>query len=385
MPLFYGGVAHGAFIADNEAMRRVLLSAGLALANVLTACAACDGPSSFEPELPDAGGGGDVVTAADIGTPCVYDFADPNKSPASDCKTGLACLIFTSDNEFTSGLELAGWDDQFTVYGSAADVGMCTLQGTLANPPLCPSGTVFKLLFPDVAICVRACSTPADCGRADYTCDARYFDTAASLCVRKCTLDVPDCVRSGIIEEPPGSGQLIPALAFQDLAGESQCNLEQGVCEVVLQRGLAGPGEPCAQTADCEAGSACLQGPLLDATLATNLDPLAPGFCGSPCTPVDASQDPQSNCSVGFVCQAGGNLNLNFNLLSIAGVPGPFALDLSSGLVDGRGGFCFHQCGAFVESACASFPGTACGSFDEAAANVPWNGLSQCLPDALRL
>lgn len=334
----------------------------------------CDGPNEFEPKTPDAGFDPNSITAADIGIPCVYDRADPNRNPAEDCKTGLACLIVTRG--LPSGLELPIWEDHFTVYGTGSDVGMCTPQGTFANPPSCPAGTVLKLLFSDVAICVRTCDNPSDCGRADYTCDARFFDTDESLCVRKCSLDVPDCVRSGIIEQPPQSGQLIPALAFQDLAGDSQCNVDEGICEFVGQRGVAGPGEPCSRTQDCESGSACLQGPLLAATLRTAIDPAAPGFCASPCTP---AEDSQSNCSVGFVCQAAGELNLGF------AAPGPFAANLENGVVDGRGGFCFHQCELNVESACGPFPGTECGSFDGVAAGDTWNGITQCLPDALRL
>lgn len=123
-----------------------------------------------------------------------------------------------------------------------------------------------------------------------------------------------------------------------------------------------------------------MQAPVLAALLATEINEDGPGFCASPCTPVDPNQqDPQSNCSVGYVCQAAGSLNINFNLIG-----GPIVLDQASGGIDTRGGFCFHQCVVGVESACAPFPGTACGTFDEVAANDTWNGITQCLPDPVR-
>lgn len=359
-----------------------ILGCGFAAAMVVATGASCEGPSEFVPDPPDAGVDDDVVTVLDIGVPCSYDFNNPSPaSPSNQCKRNLTCMISTRDGAITSGYELPGWEDQFTTYGETADLGFCTLKGTYANPPACPAGTELKLLWSDVAVCVRSCGAPADCGRADYTCDARFLDLGPS-CVRKCTLDVPDCIRSGITESAPGNGELIPVLDFDDMSGASQCNVESGLCEFVNQHGVAGPGEPCNSSQDCAEGSgACMQALALDALLATDVDVNGPGFCASPCTPVadPTQQDPQSNCTVGYVCQPSGHgLSINFDFLG-----GPF-VRASSGAIDARGGFCFHQCELGVESACAPFPGTQCGSFDEVAANGEWNGITQCLPDPIR-
>ena len=383
-PLIHEVAARDA-IADNAFMLRVSVVAVPFL--VFVAGASCDGPSEFTPKPPDAGTDDNtVITVLDIGTPCTYDFNNPSEvSPTNQCKNGLTCMIFTRDGLVNGGFDLPGWEDQFTTYAETEDVGYCTIKGTFATPPSCPAGTTLKALWSDTTICVRQCASAADCGRSDYTCDSRFLDLPPS-CVRKCSLDVPDCIRSAVIEAPPGSGQLAPVLDFDDMQGASTCNANTGVCEFVEVHGTAGPGEPCTTSADCAAGSgACIQALALDALLATDIDLGGPGFCASPCTPVDPNQfDPQSNCTTGYVCQPAGNLNINFQLIG-----GPFVVSQQTGAVDARGGFCFHQCVEGVEAACAPFPGTECGSFDQTAAGGPeigavWNGITQCLPDPLR-
>jgi hypothetical protein len=345
---------------------------------------ACDGYGEYDGGvIPDGGLRDAGPTGADIGTPCTYRYDGQN--PTNDCPAGLQCFIFTADGEYTTNLALPTWEDQFTLYKGDVDEGYCTLIGTLARPPACPAGSVLKVFSTDITACVRTCSQPADCGRPGYTCDVRYYDVIdgesrpIKTCVKECSFDVPDCVRSGIILNPQNQQQLIPALAFQDLAGESQCAVEEGVCAFVTTHGTAGPGEPCTRTEQCEAGSVCLQGPILAAVLspAVPLDPDAPGFCASPCTPVlDPQGDPGSNCSFGYVCQAAGNLTLGFPFTTV--------IDLRSGGLDLRGGFCFHQCVGGIEGACNPIPGTGCGSFDELAADDDWNGVPMCLPDAIR-
>jgi hypothetical protein len=377
------GVAARRAMADNGLMLRLV---GLPLLALFAAAASCDGPSEFTPKPPDAGVDDTAITVLDIGTPCSYDFNNPSAvSPSNQCKNGLTCMIFTRDGLVNPGFDLPGWEDQFTVYGDIEDTGYCTLKGTYANPPSCPAGTNLKLVWSDTAICVRQCAAATDCGRADYTCDSRFIDLPPS-CVRKCSLDVPDCIRSGIIETAPGSGQLAPVLDFDDMQGASTCNVGTGVCEFVQTHGAAGPGEPCTTSADCAAGSgACIQALALDALLSTDINTDGPGFCASPCTPVDPNTtDPTSNCTTGYVCQPAGNLNINFQLIG-----GPFVVSQQTGAIDARGGFCFHQCVEGVEAACAPFPGTECGSFDQAAAGGPevgavWNGITQCLPDPIR-
>lgn len=379
----FGSMAFGSTAFGSMAPPRVasLFAVG-ALVVALTSAASCDGPNEFTPQPPDAGIDDAAITVLDIGTPCSYDFNNPSAvSPSNQCKNNLTCMIFTRDALVNPGFDLPGWEDQFTTYAETEDIGYCTLKGTYANPPACPAGTSLKLVWSDTAICVRDCSTASECGRADYTCDARFLDVGPT-CVRKCSLDVPDCIRSGIIEAPPQSGQLVPVLDFDDMQGASTCNVSTGQCEFVQTHGSAGPGEPCITSADCAAGSgACIQALALDALLIdTDINLDGPGFCASPCTPVDPNvADPTSNCTVGYVCQAAGNLNINFNLIG-----GPFVVSQQTGAVDARGGFCFHQCVEGVEAACAPFPGTQCGSLDETAVSDNWNGITQCMPDSIR-
>jgi hypothetical protein len=234
-------------------------------------------------------------------------------------------------------------------------------------------------LLADVAVCVKPCSQPQDCGRADYTCDVRYFSVggigAAPVCVRKCGLDVPDCVRTGMMTAQDG---LTPALAIQDLTGESECAVDTGICTSVAQHGVAGPGEPCSNTEQCEQGMMCLQGALL-AALNPAADPNAPGFCALPCAPDD--QDASAPCQgsplagTGFVCQPAGAMNLGFDPTVM--------VDLSSGTLYQGGGFCFQQCELGVEASCDAVNGTACGSFDEATFGAAWNQRPMCLPPAV--
>lgn len=379
-------MAEDGHFADNAPMTR---PAVFVLPLVLVAAAAgpaCDGDGTFDGGVgPDAGPGGGGPVLADIGTPCVYE--GDGKNPTNDCPSGLECFIVSRDGAYSTGLALSAWEDQLTIYNAdGTDTGYCTLIGDLATPPACPAGSVLKVFSPDVTACLRTCSEAGDCGRVGYTCDVRYLDVIdlqsgqpLKTCVRGCGIDVPDCVRSGIVQNPNDPQQLLPVLAFQDLAGESQCEVDDGVCEFVAQHGTSGPGEPCTATEQCEAGSVCMQGLVLAAVLspATPLDPNGPGFCASPCTPVadPANEDPQSNCSPSYICQPAGALTLGF--------PETIVMDITSGALDVRGGFCFHQCAEGVDSTCDAIPGTGCGSFDEEAAADVYIGTPMCLPDAL--
>ena len=360
-------------------MRLCVLSALAALA-CSPLLMACPNTGEFDGGVgEDAGPDDPGPSAADIGVPCTYEEGS-GQSPTNDCARGLECVIVSSDGAWNPGFALPIWQDNFTTYdnGAGTSSGFCSLVGSLAAPPVCPAGTE-ELLLANVATCVRTCSPPQDCGRGDYTCDVRYFSVgdvgAAPVCVRKCGLDVPDCVRSGMMVTQEG---LMPALAAQDLQGESQCDTETGICTFVAQHGVAGPGEPCTATEQCEAGMMCLQGPLL-AALNPAADPNGAGFCALPCAPND--QDPSAPCQAspvagaGFVCQPVGSLNLGYDPLIM--------VDLETGNLYQGGGFCFQQCELGVESNCDGVNGTVCASFDEPAFGAAWNQFPMCLPLAV--
>ena len=329
------------------------------LAAALPVVTGCPNVGEFDGGVGEDAGPEDTgPSAADIGTPCTY-VEDSGQTPTNDCADGLECVIVTSDGAYNPGFTLPIWQDQFTTYDNSA-------------------GTE-ELLLADVATCVHTCSQPQDCGRGDYTCDVRYFTVgdvgAAPVCVRKCGLDVPDCVRSGMMVS---GGTLVPALAMQDLTGESQCDVETGICAFVLQHGVAGPGEPCTATEQCEPGAMCLQGPLL-AALNPGADPNGPGFCALSCAPDD--NDPSAPCQgspsagTGFVCQPAGSMTLGYDPLIM--------VDLESGNLYQGGGFCFHQCELGVDGNCDAIDGTACSSFDEGTFGAAWNQRPMCLPPAV--
>jgi hypothetical protein len=323
----------------------------------------------------DAGPGDGGTDLSAIGSRCVYDPSS-GESPTNTCPVGLQCLIVTRDFAFTSGMALDVWEDHFSIYQpDGTDEGYCTLVGNLNSPPVCPIGTVGKLFTGGTIACLRTCSAEGECGRSEYTCDARYLDLvdatgAKASCVRRCGLDVPDCVRSGVIQNPAAPNELITVLAQEDLTGLSTCG-EGGVCAFLNQRtGGSGPGEPCVTSDDCDLGSTCYQGPLLAAVLGS--DAQAPGFCASPCFPglgADA-------CTTGYACQTAGSLSLGFDNTLI--------VNMQSGAVSQAGGFCFFTCEAGVAGNCDSVPQSECGQIDEDLLSTQWNGASMCLPDSVR-
>ena len=350
----------------------------------------CDTSGTFDPnDHKDAGPGGGGIPLEEFGKACTYDPADPaHPNPTNQCFAGLTCLIFTSDGRYTSGLTLSAWEDQFTVFEETprVDVGTCTLVANLGDQITCPAGTELKVLSTNVLACIKDCNTPVDCGRADFTCDARYYDvTAPAQCVHQCHFDVPDCVRSGIVAVPDSNPPVLtPALAFDDLAGARECDTASGTCVDVSAPGFSGPGEPCTKTSDCEPGAACMQAPVLDAVLiGTSGAPVTSGFCASPCDPT-AQIDPNTGagpCTQGYLCQSAGVLNLGFQDKA-ANIPGPIVIDLASGALAFRGGFCFHQCAQGVQGTCP-IAGTTCGSLDEVRVGDIWNTTPMCLPETL--
>jgi hypothetical protein len=355
---------------------------------LLTGCPGTSG--TFDGGIfPDAGPGVAPITAADIGTRCEYRYDGAN--PTNTCGAGLSCLIYTLDGAYlpnprgsNANFTLSVWEDQFTVYrADEVDEGYCTLLGTWQQPPSCPVGTQLKLFSTNLAACVKSCSQPADCGRSDYyTCDVRYQDVSGPVCVRKCGLDVPDCVRSGQFQRP--NGPIAMHLDVADLTGSSYCDVGSGICAGNPGQGFVGPGQICNSTLDCGPDTVCLQGQLLQA-INPNLPGNAPGFCGQPCKYFPA--DPLAGgCAPGFACQPGFTFGhgdpADVNLEDANGF-----LLVNFGAGDSfleAGGFCFPDCQANGGN-CAPYPGTQCGAANPATFGYAWNQVSMCLVDPLRL
>ena len=344
----------------------------------------------------DAGvvpGGG--ITAADIGTACSYDPSAPLPSnPTNTCKQGLNCLIFTSDlgyipfppgsaRNFTKSV----WEDQFTNYrADGIDEGICTLIGSWQAPPACPAGTSLKFLATDLAVCVRNCQNAIDCGRDGDVCDYRFLDVGGGQCVRSCTFDIPDCVRSGhlVFQQQGENGEVTQSaigfyLAVDDLTGSSICDVSSGTCINNDVEGLRGPGEPCASSSDCLRGTACIQGDVLR-SLKPSLPSTTQGFCAQPCKPIAQQQFAGGGCNAGFFCQAGFTFGHGNPLAEQANQP--FSLiNLQNSEVLEAGGFCFPGCDA--DPTCASYPGTRCGAAASDITQYDWNQQAMCLPPAL--
>ena len=352
------------------------MACGKRISWVLVAiCASgCPDVGIIDDNPPDAGPDDPGITAADIGGPCVYDPAT-GANPTGECPLGLECLIVTRDGLYnTLGLDKDAWEDHFSVYrADGKDEGICTLVGSLNAPPVCPAGTVLKLFSSSAvgfaAACLRACEAPADCPRPGDTCDVRFIDDAddqvpgnQALCVRRCSLDLPECVRSGVFIADE-NGTLTSALFVDDAFGASKCNGNIGTCAAVPMRGGAGPGQPCTSTDQCADNTVCYQAPLLGGGSAEL------GFCGSPCNPTHAEA-----CTTGLVCQPG--LTLGFDP--------PVLIDLVNQRFLVAGGLCFPQCDLTASRCEAQFPGTSCGSANEAVFGAPWNQVSMCLPDLVR-
>jgi hypothetical protein len=285
-------------------------------------------------------------------------------------------LIVTRGGELNPGLSLDFWEDQMSIYNAdGTDEGYCTLIGDIDAPPACPLGTIAKVFSGGAMACLRVCASDAECERPEYVCDQRYLDLLDSQlrpqasCVRRCSFDVPDCVRTGVIENPAAPGQLIFTLATPDMTGFSTCS-SSGHCATIEERtGGSGPGEPCASSDDCDAGAVCYQGGLL-AALVGAAD--GPGFCASPCYPALGADA----CTVGYSCQEAGVLAL--------GYPNFVMTDPTTGDVSQAGGFCFFRCENGVAGNCNTVPQSACGQINEATLEAEWNGSSMCLPDSVR-
>lgn len=349
-----------------------------------TAGAGCDDcPGCFDGGIVEPEPEGNAITAADIGTRCVYDPA-VGTNPTNTCgKNGLTCLITTRDFAYApygSGdprnFALSVWEDQFTVYNpDGTDEGYCTIVGDVGQIPICPAGTAPKALSPTMVACLGFCDDALDCGRPGYVCDSRFFgDFEGTFCSRACTADVPDCVRSGWQVRPPATVGAVH-LASEDFTGSSVCNVNTGVCELATVAGTSDPGEPCIDTNDCVPGLTCFAGPVIDEEL------LTPGVCMLPCKP---TSQPVNGCPSGYVCQAGFVYNfgnpLDENLEDLNGF---LLFQLATGEFQEGGGYCMPECQT-TGGDCSNHTNTACGQIRTALWGQPWNQIQQCLPASLR-
>lgn len=351
----------------------------------------------FDGGIPrDAGPGAPAgFSALDIGTPCQYDPARGGNPTNTGCQAGLTCLLVASDGSYTpfppgslQNLTLSVWEDHFTRYrDDGLDEGVCTLIGSWASPPSCPLGTSLKWLATNLAVCVRACQSAAECGRVGDVCDSRFLDVGGGQCVRGCELDIPDCVRSGhvVFQNQDNYGQVIQSaprfvLAVDDLTGASYCDTASGMCQPNPGQGTKGPGEPCVSTLDCIGGTACVQGGVLRA-----LDPTLPettqGFCAQPCKPLAQQQFSGGGCNAGYACQAGFTFN-HGNALSTDPDAAFALLNLQNTQLLEAGGFCFPDCQA--NQNCGSYPGTQCGAARDEVFGYAWNQRSMCLVPSLK-
>jgi hypothetical protein len=351
--------------------------------------AGCPQVGSFDGGIRRDGGQATGPTAEDIGTKCEYRSDGVN--PTSDCGAGLTCLIRTYDGQYSpnppgsqANFLLGAWEDHFTVYrADGVDEGYCTMVGTWAAPPACPVGTQLKLLSGNLAACLKSCVDASDCGRLGYTCDFRFLDVQGGTCVRGCTLDYPDCVRTGQFQRGEGQNAVIALhLEASDLTGASYCDAPTGLCLINPGQGTQVPGMPCTSTTECSLDSMCIQGQLL-ASVNPNLPTNGPGFCAQPCKP-DPNMPLSGGCRTGFACQAG--LNLGFgNVLDtdIQNHDGFLLVNSAQGTFLEAGGWCFAECQS-AQGACTSHPGTVCGEIDQTTFGWPWNQVSMCLLDPLR-
>ncbi|MCP4501207.1 MAG: hypothetical protein GY822_14705 [Deltaproteobacteria bacterium] len=370
-------------LSKGLSMATVVLSLATGIAMGTTACAPTGeydggiGPET-DPSSPP------ILTADDIGTRCVYDY-ELQGNPTNDCAIGLTCLIITRDYgldgvrgyaPFQAGdaanFQLPLWENQFTYYRpDGKDEGYCTLVQTQTSTPLtCPAGTTAKALWPNMVVCVKNCTQAIECNREGYTCDLRFLDVSSAggnHCVRKCTNDQPDCVRTGWFSV---DDNVSAYLAVQDLQGASSCDLTSGQCINIPENGTAGPGERCYSNTDCIGGQICLNGGMIGRSDQTG------GACGQPCIPVanpQNAQQIQATCFDGYVCQPG-----------IKGGHNPYnVIDLDNGAVAALGGYCFPQC-ATTNGNCSAHQGTSCGQTRAEVFGEPWNGVSMCLVSELR-
>lgn len=376
-----------------------MVSAVFSLAVVFTVVIVGCKPS---PYVPDGGvdGGVDptVITAADIGTPCVYNPARPDESPTNQCRGGLECAIVTREIKEailntenptsgfnTMGLTLPLIEDHLTVQNfDGTDTGYCTLLGTISAPPLCPIGTLQKAFSSTVAgglvvACLKPCTVGTECA-AGAVCDARYFDDGGNgevgFCVRPCENDYPDCLRTAVVPvDPANSNTFVTQIANIDMLGGRTCNETSGKCGETGVRGIGNDGDECDDSANCANGAVCIQ----NNARGERLDK---GFCARRC--FVGSDDNGLNGTCGTeLCQPA----LGYGLSNMAIYdPNGFFPDLPLAGVENTdtriaNGLCFETC---VDGfGCGSRTDVQCGQVDAEEAGGPWNGRTMCIPEGI--
>jgi hypothetical protein len=173
----------------------------------------------------------------------------------------------------------------------------------------CPSGTVLAKLSTGHHLCLRGCSSSADCGRNGYVCDYPWMDAstynsstgdvgplAVRVCKPSCATDLPYCTRTFLI--PDGAGGEWLMVASYDLQGYHVCEPVSGLCQDVATRGLKYVGDQCVRSDECRDGLLCIGGMLFGAVDAH-------GFCAGVCNPAAERQNPPqpSGCELGQGCE----------------------------------------------------------------------------------
>lgn len=326
-------------------MRTALPSRRLpcSLAAALLALAAAPGCTE-DLDYGDEDAGTSVIPGlayADIGTLCSCDLVVDNatglqrcaSNPTNTCpKAGMTCVIATPDanaNNAGNGL----WEGPLFSVGRMAGTGSvvvegeCTILGTPARPPACPTGTVGITVSSGATICKRTCQSDQECGRADWVCDTPLLDRNGidmdpaaergldlKLCRPRCVSDFPDCnrstpctmgrpgcYRSALTRNAPGD----LGIYVGDRNGARVCH-ESGHCQAVAGRNpLAGVGSPCASHADCAVNFLCVSGPAYGA-------PDGLGFCTyADCDP-NAAAGQVGACVPGLTCERAFEMGMCF-------------------------------------------------------------------------
>ncbi len=271
-----------------------------------------DGDGTFTRE--DAGTGpGVIYSYEDIGAPCNYDPARPTYNPTNTCqKAGLTCVIASSDGMYREfGHFLYEAIPLFTrLMPDGKDEGICTLVSQPGHPlPACPGSTVAVQLSSGQAICMKLCTSSAECNRDGYVCDYKFMDSSTynyetgdvaplpiKLCAPACTTDLPYCTRTFLLPDGQGGDMLL--VNSSDLAGYRECQPLTGLCEDVVVRGGGFVGDQCEHSSACRDGMLCIGGPLYGA-------PVEHGFCANQCNPAAEGQNPPqpTGCQPGQGCE----------------------------------------------------------------------------------
>jgi hypothetical protein len=369
-------------------LSRSLVAVVCSVVTVVTVVTACRPTGVYDGGAErDGGPPPETVSLLSIGEPCFYDPVS-GENPSNQCARGLECVMVSPDGRINPlALALPAFEDHFTVvFADGSAEGVCSLVGSAQTPPVCPQGATVKFFRSLVApggfsaMCVRPCTSSAECG-ATRVCDNRFMDVSlgavgAGLCVKSCTFDVPDCTFSGVFVVPAQDGQTAVSLVDSDsLSGAAVCNRVTGLCEATRSRGTGDEGTPCATSADCAAGAACLQ----DELFPRDRDDGGFGFCATRCL---LAEDGTHGCGPGSVCQPGLALGFEGEPLSGGGI---IQQDSRTGQISVTNGLCFTQCSIGNDIACEPVAGTRCDAVDGAVMGAASLDASMCLPAEIAL